>query len=109
MPTDLLFQLVSGALIATGVNIAITFLFERLKGRTRPPEQALQGKLAAALSALKRHSEQATSLLEALQSEVGKRTDSVRTLEAELDALRQQRKLLDLTPEQREAITNLVR
>src|SRR5207245_1197692 len=109
MPIDLLVQIVPAVAIAGAASTLLTFLWERLRSTARLPEQALQDNLAKQLSALKHHSEQATSLLEALQGEVGKRTESVRTLQEELDALRQQRALLDFTTEQREAITAMVR
>jgi len=89
-------------------SAALSYPLERFLRRPQS-RQALHDDLDATLSALKTHSERATSLLAALQAEVGKRTTTVHALETELEILRQQRSLLELTPDQRQAIEVLVR
>jgi len=109
MDPDLLVRLIPGAAGVAALSTLVSFILERLSGRAKPRERTLQDELDSTLSALKRNSDQAGSLLAALQGEVGKRTATVQRLEDELHALRQQRSLLELTPEQRDAIAAMVR
>ncbi len=61
------------------------------------------------MKALEANSKDTLLLVEKLRQETTARIDRIRETEAQLAALQDQRKLLDLTPEQRRALEALVR
>ncbi len=93
-------------IVAGALTALLQLRFVRPKPSRREP---LEADLMAALTALQENSRRATELLTRLQDEVSKRSGVVRELEGQLEALKQQRTLLELTPEQQEAIQSLVR
>ncbi len=72
----------------------------------RPP---LETQLEETLRALDTNSKDAMTLLEKLRTEVGNRISLMQDSEKRLAALREQRALLELTPQQRAGIESLTR
>jgi ABC-type transporter Mla subunit MlaD len=84
----------------------------RLAGDTRQTaktEERLEEQLPAVFQALQENSRQAAQLLARLQQEVTDRNQTIQNIETKLHELRQERTMLELTSEQREAIKGLIR
>jgi hypothetical protein len=96
-----------GALLAILASVLSTLL--AVKRREAKPEERLEEQLAAVFHGLEENSRQATQLLARLQSEVTARNNTMQEIETKLQELRQQRTLLELTSEQRQAIEGIVR
>jgi hypothetical protein len=114
MMIRLVVEKVSVALItvvlAVLINLGASALFERAGIRPEvQPEERLEEQLASIFHALEENSRQATHLLTRLQSEITTRSKAMQGIETRLQELQQQRALLELTPEQRQAIEGLVR
>ena len=75
---------------------------------TKGPQPTEQ-QLKKALQGLQQNSEQAAALIERLQRDVAERHRTALEIERRLQELRQQRTLLELTPEQRRGLEGLVR
>jgi chromosome segregation ATPase len=98
--------------ILSAVLAALASLLSSLlaaKGRKAEPEEKLEEQLATVFRGLEENSRQATQLLARLQREVTTRNSTMQEIETKLQELRQQRTLLELTPEQRQAIEGLAR
>jgi len=88
------------------ILLPLTLQFWAGRPTTQPEPEA---EMATTVKALQQDSAKATALLQRLQSELQERTRTAQQIEAELKELQKQRKLLDLTPEQKEALQGLVR
>ena len=97
--------LIAGLLASLFASALSTYLIQRSSMRVTPP---LENQLVTTLEALRENSRQAVDLMARLQTEMDNRTSAVREMEAKLNELRQQRSLLELTPEQRRGIESLV-
>jgi DNA repair exonuclease SbcCD ATPase subunit len=90
------------------LSAGLSTLFQRERQETKT-EARLEEQLPAVFQTLQENSRQATQLLARLQSEVANRNKAMQEIDTKLQELRQQRTLLELTPEQRQAIEGLVR
>ena len=71
--------------------------------------ESLPVQLTQTLDVLRENSRLATELSTRLHIEVSKRAEAIRALEDQLKDLRQQKTLLDLPPEQKEALQRLIK
>jgi multidrug efflux pump subunit AcrA (membrane-fusion protein) len=88
---------------------AISLVLSVAISHKSPTQPQLEAELAATFETLQQDSAKATALLQRLQSELQQRTKAAQQIEAELNELQKQRKLLNLTSEQKEALQSLVR
>jgi hypothetical protein len=100
-----------GAVASFLASVLYTLVAVKLaaKRREAKTEERLEEQLAAVFHGLQENSRQATQLLARLQSEVTARNNTMQEIEMKLQELRQQRTLIELTSEQRQAIEGLVR
>ncbi len=110
---DVLLSPVTLALLGALLSLLVNFIksaAERRHGLSAvQPEERLEEQLTAVFHSLEENSHQAAQLLTRLESEVATRHTAIQEIETKLQGLRQQRALLELTPEQQQAIEGLVR
>src|SRR5947209_2535860 len=98
------------SMMVAGFVIVVVDVWITLRRARKPRvEEGMQKQLGKTLRALEQDSSEAMKLLTLLQDEVTRRTTTVQEIEAKLNELRQQRTLLQLTDEQRNAIEGLIR
>lgn len=116
MPTRL--KILAEKFVITFVGLTFIFLFNFgsslfFERRSTPSEvkteEQFEEQLGSVFQTLEKNSQQATLLLTRLQNEVTRRNNAMQEAEAKLQELQQQRTLLELTSEQRQAIEGLVR
>jgi chromosome segregation ATPase len=100
----------AGAALALAATVsAVGGLLTLRRGSRSTATLPTEQELNRTLQALQQNSRDAVSLLEQLQREVGDRTRTAREIETQLQELQRQRKLLELSPEQRKGLEDLVR
>lgn len=92
-----------------GLAFAYVYYQARFDFIRSRPDAPIEAQLTATLNTLQENSEQAMKLLELMQAEVARRTTAAQEIERNLKILEQQRALLELTPDQRQAIEGLLR
>src|SRR5437899_12249667 len=73
------------------------------------PQPPIESRVNTAIHALAQSSLQATTLLSELQQEINAQTSAAEQLQTKLGELQKQRTLLELTPDQRQAIESLIK
>lgn len=96
----------ASALLGVLVNVLGTSGFERLLGRKAAP--TVQEQIEPTFRALQKNSSEAVALLSQLQHEVNERQAALSRVRGELTGLEAQRRVLELSEEQRRAIAALV-
>jgi len=87
----------------------LSYIHSLIGPALRIATEPFEGQVATTLQELERNAREVAMLVARLQVEVADRTRTLQDIEARLQELQQQRKLLDLTQEQKTALEALAR